>query len=137
MRIIVDTNCLLASIPPKSDYYWLYELFKAEKFEWVISNEILAEYEEQLAKIYSQQTATLVLNILSIAPNTLFSEPYYNWQLLENDRDDNKFVDLAIAIDADYLVTNDKHFNILKDIDFPKVNVASLSQFKEIMNAQI
>ena len=120
MRIIVDTNCLLASIPPKSDYYWLYELFKAEKFEWVISNEILAEYEEQLAKMYSQQTATLVLNILSIAPNTLFSEPYYNWQLLENDKDDNKFVDLAIAIDTDYLVTNDKHFNILKNIDFPK-----------------
>ena len=137
MRIIVDTNCLLASIPPKSDYYWLYELFKAEKFEWVISNEILAEYEEQLAKMYSQQTATLVLNILSIAPNTLFSEPYYNWQLLENDKDDNKFVDLAIAIDTDYLVTNDKHFNILKNIDFPKVNVVSLSEFKEIMNIQI
>ena len=137
MRIIVDTNCLLASIPPKSDYYWLYELFKAEKFEWVISNEILAEYEEQLAKMYSQQTATLVLNILSIAPNTLFSEPYYNWQLLENDKDDNKFVDLAIAVGADYLVTNDKHFNTLKNIDFPKVNVVSLSEFKAIMNAQM
>ena len=133
MKVIIDTNCLLASIPPKISYYWLYELFKAEKFEWVVSNEILTEYEEQLINMYSFKTAALVLNILSIAPNTLFSEPYYKWQLVENDGDDNKFVDLAIAVGVDYLVTNDKHFNMLKDIDFPKVDVISLDTFKEIM----
>ncbi len=79
MKVIVDTNCLLASIPPKSAHYWLYLTFKAEKFEWIISNEIMYEYEEQLVAKYSQNTADLVLNILSIAPNTIFVEPFYQW----------------------------------------------------------
>jgi predicted nucleic acid-binding protein len=57
MKIVVDTNCLLASIPPKSDYYWLYEAFRDEKFDWVVSNEVINEYEELLAQKYSQNTA--------------------------------------------------------------------------------
>ncbi len=133
MEVIVDTNCLLASIPPKSKHYWLYLAFKAEKFEWIISNEIMYEYEEHLVAKYSQNTADLVLNILSIAPNTIFAEPFYQWQLMTNNKDDNKFVDLAIAVGANYLVSNDKHFEILKSIDFPKVQVINLEGFKVII----
>lgn len=42
---------------------------------------------------------------------------------------DNKFVDCAIASNADYLVTNDKHFDILKKVDFPKVNTIKIDKF--------
>ncbi len=52
---------------------------------------------------------------------------------MTNDKDDNKFVDLAIAVGADYLVSNDKHFDILKSIDFPKVQVINLEEFKTII----
>lgn len=133
MQVVIDTNCLLASIPPKSSHYWFYEAFENEIFEWILSNEILTEYEEKLCERYSDLTADLVLSILSSAPNTIFSEPYYKWQLIETDADDNKFVDLAIASNVDYLVTNDKDFNILKTIDFPKVTVVSLAEFKDII----
>lgn len=47
----------------------------------------------------------------------------------------NKYADAAISNNADYLVTNDAHFNILKQIDFPKVNVLSAQQFLEILSA--
>ncbi|SHM91793.1 hypothetical protein SAMN05216524_104104 [Mucilaginibacter sp. OK098] len=49
MIVIIDTNCLLASIPPQSSHYWLYRSFKEKHFDWLISNEIMAEYEERLA----------------------------------------------------------------------------------------
>jgi predicted nucleic acid-binding protein len=52
---------------------------------------------------------------------------------VEKDADDNKFVDLTIAGNADYLVTNDKHFNPLKTIDFPKINIVSINEFKSII----
>ena len=133
MPVVIDTNCLLASIPPLGAYYWLYEAFEQERFEWAVSNEILTEYDEKITEHYSNRTAHLVLTILTFAPNVLFSEPYYNWQLIETDSDDNKFADLAIAVGADYLVTNDRDFNILKSTDFPKVNVVSLDEFKGIM----
>lgn len=133
MRIVIDTNCLLASIPPKSSYYWLYQAFKEEQFEWLISNEILTEYIEKLNDVYSENTAIVVYSILSVAPNVDFTEPFFKWQLVELDPDDNKFVDLTIAGNADYLVTNDKHFNPLKSLDFPKLNIVSLDEFKKII----
>jgi uncharacterized protein len=133
MIAVIDTNCLLVSIPPQSNYYWLYLAFKDSRFEWLISNEVLTEYEELLTLKYSATTANLVLSILSVAPNTIFREPYFKWNLINTDLDDNKFVDLAIAGNADYLVTNDRHFDPLKLIEFPKLNIVSISEFKNIL----
>jgi len=48
------------------------------------------------------------------------------------DEDDNKFVDCAIAANADYFIAHDKDFNILKQTDFPKINVVNLNEFKAI-----
>ncbi|MBU6341467.1 MAG: PIN domain-containing protein [Bacteroidetes bacterium] len=47
------------------------------------------------------------------------------------DPDDNKFVDCAIAGQAKYIVTEDRHFNILKKIPFPKVLVLNTDAFKK------
>ena len=90
LRVVIDTNCLRASIPPKSPYYQLYLDFKAGKFEWFVSTEILLEYEEILTQTYSANTAQLVLNQLAIAANVFFTEPTFRWQLIENDPDDNR-----------------------------------------------
>jgi putative PIN family toxin of toxin-antitoxin system len=133
MIAVIDTNCLLTSIPPESKHYWLYVAFKEERFDWLISNEIITEYEEMLTKKYSSKTANLVLSILSTAPNVIFKEPYFRWNLIQTDLDDNKFPDLTIAGNANYLVTNDKHFNPLKAIDFPKINIVTLDEFKKII----
>ena len=133
MNVIIDTNCLIPSIPPKNPEYWLYLAFKKKAFNWVISNEILLEYEEQLGEFYSPFTADLVLNILLTASNVMRSEPFINWQLIISDPDDNKFADLAISTNAQYLVTNDHHFDVLKTLPFPTVKVVSLNEFKEIL----
>jgi putative PIN family toxin of toxin-antitoxin system len=136
IKAVIDTNCLLASIPPQSKYYWLYESFRDQGFQWLISNEILTEYSEKLADKYSERTAHLVVSILCVAPNAIFTEPYFRWQLITPDPDDNKFADLAIAGNADYIVTADKHFNVLKDLEFPRLNIVSLDEFKEILARQ-
>ena len=78
MRVVIDTNCLIASIPPKGNYYWLYEVFRAGKFEWLISNEILTEYIEKLTDIYSESTALVVYSILSTPPHVTFSDTFLN-----------------------------------------------------------
>lgn len=128
-RIVVDTNCLLASINPRGPYFRLYELFIAEAFEWVISNEILTEYEEQITRRYSARTAQQVHSILVTAPNAHFQEAYYKWQLIEADPDDNKFVDVAVAAGAECIVSNDRHFVALEEVEFPRVSVLTLQKF--------
>ena len=53
---------------------------------------------------------------------------YYHFNLI-SDRDDNKFVDCAIKANAKYIVSEDHHFNELKSIPFPHVEVIGLKQF--------
>jgi len=69
VKVVIDTNCLIPSIPRKNPEYWLYEAFNQLKFDWIISNEILLEYEEKLSEFYSERTASLVTNILLTAAN--------------------------------------------------------------------
>ncbi|SEI43920.1 putative toxin-antitoxin system toxin component, PIN family [Dyadobacter sp. SG02] len=131
MKIVVDTNCLRASVPPFSKYYQLYLEFAAEKFQWHISNEILLEYEEILTKTYSANTAQKILNQLIIAPNTVYAEAAFKWNLVA-DPDDNKFSDLAISCNCDYLVTNDRGFNVFNSLEFPKLKVIDLASFLKL-----
>ena len=132
MKVVIDTNCLVLSIPKYRQEHWLYEAFRDKYFEWVISNEIMMEYVEILASFYSLRTSEVVSNVLLSSNNVTLKEPYYKWNLI-NDPDDNKFSDLAISCNADFLVSNDKHFNVLKNIDFPTLNVYSLEEFREIL----
>ena len=53
---------------------------------------------------------------------------YYKWNFIYADPDDNKFVDCFLNANADFIVTNDKHFNILKEIDFPPINEMSINK---------
>jgi putative PIN family toxin of toxin-antitoxin system len=133
MRVIIDTNCLIAAIPSKNPEYWLYLAFRNKAFDWCISNAIMLEYEEVIARFYSQHTADLVLNILLTASNVIKSEPFINWKLITNDPKDDKFADIAISANVNYLVTNDHDFDVLKTVPFPSVKVVSLTQFQKIL----
>lgn len=134
MRVVIDTNCLIASIPKKGSAFWLYVAFREETFTWVISNEILTEYYEKLSDFYSPETAEVVITVLLSSPNVELSEPYFFYNFIEADPDDNKFANLAISTNARYLVSNDKHFNIFRHIDFPVLEVVTLDEFKVIMD---
>jgi len=60
--------------------------------------------------------------------------PYFKWNFISTDPDDNKFVDCALNAGADYIVTNDKHFDVLKNIDFPKIDVINIDTFKKMIS---
>ncbi|MEZ4825311.1 MAG: PIN domain-containing protein [Bacteroidia bacterium] len=56
---------------------------------------------------------------------------------MSKDADDNKFVDCALNGQADYIVTDDKHFNLLKSIGFPPVRVIKTEDFLSIILNEI
>jgi len=94
-----------------------------------VSTEILVEYEEILQRLTDENTAQLVIGLIINNPNTQLFTPYYKFNLIVSDPDDNKFVDCAIAANAKYIVTEDKHFNVLKNYSFPRVDVTDLDSF--------
>ncbi len=133
MRVVIDTNVLLVIVPSQSKYNLIYQSFKRGDFKILISSDIVLEYEEQLKNRYPTISINEELTNIIYSPYAEQITPNYNWQLITSDPDDNKFVDCAIAAQADYIVTNDRHFDILSQIPFPKVEVISIQQFETIL----
>ena len=137
LNIVLDTNVLLVSISEFSKYHWLYRLLIEKKFNLYMTNEILTEYDEIISEKFSSNTANAVIRTLMELDNVYPSSIYFKYNLIIQDPDDNKFIDCAFASNCDYLVTNDKHFNVLDTIDFPKIRVVKLEEFKEIIEKNI
>ncbi len=135
MKIVLDTNCLVNVIMPGSFNNDVWVAFRANKYELCVSNEILFEYHEILAKRYNNLIANTVLKELIESPNTVKVNPVYRFNLITADPDDNKFVDCAITAGATYIVSNDHHFKELELYDFPKVDVRNLTEFLTIVRS--
>lgn len=133
MRVVIDTNCFLVSISRKSKYNWLFQALVDKKFDLCISNEILNEYEEIIGKYFSPLTVEPVYELLTTAFNVKKIENSFKLQLIVEDPDDNKFVDCAFAANANYIVTNDKHYDVLKNLGFPKFNIITIEEFKKVL----
>jgi len=129
MRIVADTNIFVISLTRYSPYHKIYKSLVSNKFELLVSNEIVLEYSETISAKYNKTTAALFSDLLFELPNVIVAEPFYNWNLITADEEDNKFVDCAIAGQADFIVSEDKHFNLLKKIPFPKVEVIGIDKF--------
>ncbi len=128
-RIVLDTNSLVQCISPKSRYRKIWDSFIAGKNELCVTTEILNEYEEVLERLMGTEIAKLVINLILNNPYTCFCTPYYKFNLIVADADDNKFVDCVVAANAKLLVTEDNHFKILKQYDFPKIECIGLDDF--------
>ena len=97
----------------------------------VISTEILLEYEEQLAQFYSPEYAETIIKVLINLPNVIKINPIsFNWLLITQDPDDDKFVDAYVASNADIIITNDRHYKVLKKIKFPPVSFCKIVDFE-------
>ena len=125
-RLVLDTNSLIQCISRRSRYHDLWLSLLDGRNEMCVSTDILAEYAEILERKTSAKFAELALSVIINNPYTQFITPYYHFKLIAADPDDDKFVDCAVASNAKYIVTEDSHYDVLLDIDFPKVDVIKL-----------
>lgn len=133
-RIVLDTNCLIMAISSRTRYHKIWESFLAGEFILCISNEILEEYEEIISKNVNSKIAGIVVYTILTRNNVERYDPHFHFHLIQQDEDDNKFVDCAIASNAKCIVSEDKHFDVLKSIDFPKIDVLGIDEFINILH---
>jgi len=101
-----------------------------EKFELCISHDILLEHEEVLIRKYGEFVASNFIKAIQELPTVHQVDIYFNWNLLD-DPDDNKFVDVAVAGGAAFIVSEDRDFRKLLDTEFPKVGLMRLHEFEK------
>ena len=133
MRVVLDTNVLLVSISRKSKHHPIFKAILDGTIELCIANAILEEYQEIIGEQWSPSMAQNIVEVLLKSPFVLRFDPHYNWMLIINDPDDDKFADCAVAAGAYFLVTEDKHFKALKDLKFPPINVISADDFLDFL----
>ena len=129
--VVIDTNCLLQIIARKSPYRPIWDAFLAGKYQLCVSNEILEEYQEILEQQITPTVAENVILLILNRNNTILVDPHFRMELVTKDLDDNKFVDCAFAAGADYLVSEDSHFNVLRNTPFPLLNLVTLDEFMQ------
>ncbi len=128
-RIVLDTNCLIMAISARTKYNQIWKSFLSGDFILCLSNEILEEYEEVIARNVNPKIAGIVIYTILTRNNVERLDPHFHFHLIQQDEDDNKFVDCAIVSNAKCIVSEDRHFEILKTIDFPKVDILGIDEF--------
>ncbi len=133
MTVVIDCNVLVMCLTSRSPWHIIYQSLIAGKFNLAVNDEIILEYEEIIQTKYGISTANAFIALLKELFNVHYITAYYKWNLIHVDPDDNKYCDCAIAGKADYLVSEDNHFNILKNIPFPKLSAISIDEFVALL----
>ena len=117
MNVVLDTNCLLMSLSRRSQYYTIWRSLVRGEYVLCYSNEILTEYEEILTQKMGPRIASNIISAILNLPKTLQVQVFFNLRLIEQYPYDHKFV------------TQDHHYDILRTISFPKINVIDIDDF--------
>lgn len=133
LKIVLDTNVLLVSISERSRLHWIFKSLLERQYVLCVTTDILSEYAEIIGQHMGIEASESVMGVIENSINTNFVTTYYKFHLLR-DADDDKFVDCAIAANADFIVSHDSDFNILTNIDFPRVRVINTDAFKDFIN---
>ena len=133
MKVVIDSNIFIMCLNPASKYNSVFTELVKGSYTLAVSTDITFEYLEIFQQKFQHTKAEMMNRFLRESNHVTNTDIYYYWSLISIDPDDNKYVDCAIAANADYIVTNDKHFNILKQVSFPKVDCVAVEEFMEIL----
>ena len=117
MVVCIDTNVVLPMLSLRHPFSRILDAWMDGHFSLAVSNEILTEYEEIILPRIGSDRWLDFLSLLQLGAelngNLVRIQPSFRFNVIQVDPDDNKFSDCAIAADASWVITQDKHFNAL------------------------
>jgi uncharacterized protein len=135
LKVVVDTNVFISSffggIPREIINYW-----KKGKITLCLSQEVIEEYIEVLNRLGLKEKNEIhsLTKLFAEGYNSIFAAKTPNIEVVEDDPDDNKFIECAVALDSKIIISGDKHLkNLRKYID---IEIMSPKEFIEIMTKE-
>lgn len=129
MRVVIDTNVIISAIGKQSPNRKIFDSILNGRLDLYVSNDVFLEYKEILGRKTNVEIANNFTYLLNMLSNVHFTNIFFKWDIVEEDPDDNKFIDCYIASDSDCLVTNDKHFEKVKKNVYPEINIIDSENF--------
>lgn len=127
MKAVIDTNVVFAGLAnSRGAPFKIFQRFFEKQFTWIISQQILDEYYGVLTLSEKISPISLQIFLYLMRENSLLI-PIDEHLRVCKDPDDNKFLETAIAGNADFLVTkNLKHFPSKR---YQNVRIVKVSTF--------
>ena len=139
MTVVVDTNALWPALSARHPSRVMVRAWAAGRFAWAISTEILLEYEEilvpRLGPARWREFVELLDTIGELRGNLRHIEPSFRFRLIAADPDDDKFADCAIAAEADWVITEDGHFDSLRGAGYQPQPIAPADFIARFLSA--
>ncbi len=131
-KVVIDTNVFITIFKKDGSNRWMYDKILKGEWQLCLNNEIFMEYWEILVRRMNVPIAANIIDFLISHPNILFINTFIRLNLISVDPDDNKFCDCCFAASANFIISNDRHFQILKHIKFPKLLTFKTQQIKQV-----
>src|SRR5689334_14217092 len=116
MRVCIDTNVLVQLFGTARPFGHITDALQQGRLELAVSNEILFEYQETVTQLSGaarwQRVIAFLEGISKLNNNVLYVDPHFRFRAIAADADDDKFVDCAVAVEADFILTSDRHFDV-------------------------
>jgi len=116
IRVVVDTNVFVSSFfggnPRK-----IVDLWKSGQLTLCLSRPIIDEYVEVLQRLGLKNKRELseLLSLFAHGFHVLFSAKTPELHLVKEDPDDDKFIECAVALKADFIISGDKALIAIQD----------------------
>ncbi len=134
LQIILDTNILVAAFRSRRGAAnLLLDKLNDSRWQVNVSTALLLEYEDVLKRpemkdfISKSDVDILLDGLCAIAES---SDIFYLWRLLAKDPNDAFILELAVRVNADFIITyNKKDFPAADDFDIQLVTPKEFLQF--------
>lgn len=128
MRIVIDTNVVISGIFWKGNPNKILNAWFKDKFDVLISPEILIEYEKVIKRMESGLSPEEIQKWIEIiVSHSIIIEAPLILKVIDVDPDDNKFIECAVFGQADYIISGDRH--LLNLNEYEQIKILSPSQF--------
>lgn len=138
MIVCIDTNVLLQAAKPDHNFTPIISAWFRRQFRLAVSTAILAEYEEIITRLSGPDRWRQLERVFHLADARgdllMHVSPSFRFQVITADPDDNKFTDCAITANADYVVTEDRHFDVLADAGYKPLPISPAEFIRHHLN---
>lgn len=132
MRVVVDTNVLVsAAIKNREPEAVLLFIIERPDFEWIVSREILHEYQEVLARPKFGLQPDLLDRWRGVVEHVTTVVDAEAVVAFPPDSADAIFLSCALAATADFLISGDRQVQTAKTLS--STRIVSVAQFKSLV----
>ena len=122
IKVVLDTNVFVSSFfggNPKK----IVDLWKTGEVTLCLSRTIIDEYVEVLRRLGLQNERELdeLLGLFARGFHVLFAARTPKLQVVDEDPDDDKFIECAVALKASYVISGDKGLTAVQEFVGTKI----------------